>query len=44
MLLPVYVYGNPILRKTAEEINLKDPSLPQLIKDMFETMYHAHGV
>jgi peptide deformylase len=44
MILPVYVYGNPVLRKVAEEINNTYPNLDKLIDDMFETMHHADGV
>ncbi|MEG1556509.1 MAG: peptide deformylase [Bacteroidales bacterium] len=44
MILPIYVYGHPILRKKAVNIEQKDPGLEQLIEDMFETMYHAQGV
>lgn len=44
MILPIYVYGEPVLRKISEEIDLDDPNLKQLVADMFETMYHANGV
>lgn len=44
MILPVYVYGHPILRKRTVEIPQNDPDLPNLIGDMFETMYHDQGV
>lgn len=44
MILPIVLYGNPVLRKTAAEIDLKDESLKTFITDMFETMYHAEGV
>lgn len=44
MLLPIYLYGNPVLRKISQEVALNDPTLPQLIEDMYETMYHARGV
>ena len=44
MLLPIYAYGHPVLRKKAEEITPDYPELEKLIADMWETMYHAEGV
>ena len=44
MKLPIVAYGDPVLRKKAEEIDEDYPNLKQLIDDMFETMYAAHGV
>ena len=44
MILPVFLYGEPVLRKTAREIEIDDESLKTFIPDMFETMYHAEGV
>lgn len=44
MILPVYVYGQPVLRKVAEDITPDYPQLKELIADMFETMYKADGV
>jgi peptide deformylase len=44
MILPVYTYGQPILRKETEEIRQDYPDLKKLINDMFETMYNAEGV
>lgn len=44
MILPITVYGDPVLRKVCEEIDKNYPGLDQLIKDMFETMYEASGV
>lgn len=44
MILPIVVYGDPVLRKVAEDINKDYPGLTQLIKDMYETMYQASGV
>lgn len=44
MILPIYTYGNSVLRKQAEEIGPDYPELKKLIDDMFETMYHADGV
>jgi peptide deformylase len=44
MLLPVYGYGQPVLKKKAVDISSDYPGLEKLIADMWETMYHAHGV
>ena len=44
MILPVYVYGSPVLRKVAEEITTDYPDLKQFIEDMWDTMYYADGV
>lgn len=44
MLLPIYAYGHPVLRKKAEEITPDYPELSQFIANMWETMYHAEGV
>lgn len=44
MILPVFAYGQPVLRKKAELIGPNHPGLGDLIRDMWETMYNAHGV
>ena len=44
MKLPIVAYGDPVLRKVADEIDEDYPNLKQLIADMFETMYAASGV
>ncbi len=44
MILPIVVYGDPVLRKKAVDIDKDYPNLKQLIADMFETMYQASGV
>lgn len=44
MIYPIVVYGHPILRKVAEEIDKDYPGLDQLISDMFETMYYSDGL
>lgn len=44
MVLPIVIYGDPVLRKVGEEIDKDYPGLEQFIKDMFETMYKANGV
>ncbi len=44
MILPMYIFGQPVLRKQAEDIPTDYPGLQQLISDMFETMKNAEGV
>ncbi len=44
MILPIYTYGQPVLRKVAEDITPDYPGLKDLIQNMFETMQHADGV
>lgn len=44
MIFPVYVYGHPVLRKLAKEIDEDYNDLDQFIKDMFETMYISDGI
>lgn len=44
MILPIYVYGQPVLRQEAEDITPDYPGLKELITNMFETMDRADGV
>ncbi|GAB5419034.1 MAG: peptide deformylase [Crocinitomicaceae bacterium] len=44
MILPIVAYGDPILKREAEEIDKDYPNLEELIENMFETMYQASGV
>lgn len=44
MILPIVVYGDPVLRKIGESISKDYEGLSTLIKDMFDTMYQAKGV
>lgn len=44
MIYPIVLYGSPILRKTAKEIDKNYPDLQQFVADMFETMYSSDGV
>ena len=44
MILPVYAYGQPVLKQKAVEINPEYPNLKQLIANMWDTMYSANGV
>ncbi|KAA6324555.1 Peptide deformylase 1 [termite gut metagenome] len=44
MIIPIYLYGQPTLRKIAEDITPDYPNLKELISNMFETMSNADGV
>jgi peptide deformylase len=44
MIYPIVVYGHPVLRKVAEEIDKDYPGLNQLVSDLFETMYYSEGL
>lgn len=44
MILPIYLYGQTVLRKEAEDITPDYPELATLIENMFETMYSAEGI
>lgn len=44
MILPIYLYGQPILRKETKDIPPDYPNLSALLDNMFETMYKADGV
>ena len=44
MILPVYLYGQPVLRQVADDIEPDYPELDKLIDNMFETMYNSDGV
>jgi len=44
MTYPIYVYGHPVLRRVAEEIDRDYPGLNTFIDDLFETMYNSDGL
>lgn len=44
MILPIYLYGQPVLRKVAEDITPEYPELKTLIENMFDTMHQAEGI
>lgn len=44
MILPIYLYGQPVLREKAKDLPLDYPNLKELVTNMFETMYNADGV
>jgi peptide deformylase len=44
MILPIIAYGTPVLRRQADPLEPSYPGLEQLIANMWDTMYNAHGV
>lgn len=44
MVYPIVIYGHPILRKEAEDIEKDYSELEQLVNDLFETMYRSEGM
>ena len=44
MIYPIVGYGDPVLRKVGQEITTEYPNLKEVIANMYETMYNAHGV
>ena len=44
MIYSIVKFGNPVLETPAEPVKVFDDELKQLVEDMFESMYAAHGV
>lgn len=44
MILPIYAFGQPVLKKVGEDITPEYPELETLLANMWETMYNAQGV
>ena len=44
MILPIYLYGQPVLKKVSEDITAEYPNLSELIQNMFDTMHQAQGI
>ena len=44
MILPIYIYGQPVLRKVAQDIPADFPDLDKLLVDMFETLDESDGI
>ena len=44
MILPIYIYGHPVLRKVTKDIDASFPTLKELIDNMYETMHNAEGI
>ena len=44
MVLPIYIYGQPVLRKVAEDIPADYPNLQEFIRDMWDTLAESEGI
>lgn len=44
MIYPIVLFGDPVLKKVAEDIEEGELDVKQLAEDMFETMYQASGI
>jgi len=44
MILPIYVYGNPVLRTVSTDITPEYPKFEEIMKNLWETMYSSDGV
>ena len=44
MSLPIYIYGNPVLRKVAQDIPADYPELDKLIADLYDTLADSEGI
>jgi len=44
MIYPIVAYGDPVLKKQAQDIVQGETDVKQLVSDMFETMYEANGI
>ncbi len=44
MILPVVAYGHPVLRQLCADIDSSYPEIQTLIANMWDTMYHSHGM
>lgn len=44
MILPIYIYGHPVLRADNVTVTPDYPNLKELIENMKETMYHTQGI
>jgi peptide deformylase len=44
MTYPIVVYGHPVLKKIAVDIEKDYPGLQKIIDDLFDTMYHSEGL
>jgi len=44
MVLPIYTFGQPVLRQVAEDIDKDYPNLPELIQNMWDTLDKSEGI
>ena len=43
MILPIYLYGQPVLRRPTDDLEPGQEDVKQLVSDMFETLTAAEG-
>lgn len=43
-VLPIYIYGQPVLRKKAKHVRHADEAIAKFVEDMFETMHKGNGI
>ncbi len=43
-MLPIYLYGHPVLREVAQDITPDYPELKNLIEQMWQSMYESEGI
>ncbi len=43
-MLPIYLYGHPVLREVAQDITPEYPNLSGLIAEMWKSMYESDGI
>ena len=44
MILPIYIYGHPVLRTENATVTPDFPNLQEFIENLKETMYHTQGI
>ena len=44
MILPIYIYGQPVLREVCHDVELNKEELAELTQNMFETLTASSGV
>jgi len=44
MVLPIYIYGHPVLRKVAEDIPADFAGLDSFLQDMWDTLAESEGI
>ncbi len=44
MIYPIVLYGDPVLKRKAKEVEHGDESVKEFVANLFETMYAAQGV
>ena len=44
MVLPIYLYGHPVLRTATQQVTPDYPDLDKLIQNMKDTMYASDGI